>query len=257
MQKHILAIHAHPDDVEFLAGGTLALLAGAGHQVTIVTMAPGDCGSMEHDAEETAAIRRKEAANAASVIGASYLCAEFRDLAIYNDDPSRRWVTEILRRVRPDAILTSSPVDYMVDHEVTSQLVRDACFCAPVPNFATKASDPAPTLPGIPHLYYMDPVAGVDRDDRPVVADFWVNIASVIETKKSMLVKHESQRNWLLKHHGVDDYILQMERWARLQGERAGVELAEGLRRYKGHPYPQSPLLEQLLSSFVVTRGAA
>src|ERR1043165_6920288 len=43
--SRILAIHAHPDDVEILAGGTLALLARDGHEITVVTMTPGDCGS--------------------------------------------------------------------------------------------------------------------------------------------------------------------------------------------------------------------
>src|SRR6266568_2490924 len=61
MQARILAIHAHPDDVEILAGGTLALLAAAGHTITIVTMTPGDCGSAELPADEIADIRRNEA----------------------------------------------------------------------------------------------------------------------------------------------------------------------------------------------------
>ena len=64
---------------------------------------PGDCGSAEHDAEAIAAIRRDEARAAAALIGADYLCLEFRDLAIFNDDESRRRVTEALRRARPDS----------------------------------------------------------------------------------------------------------------------------------------------------------
>src|ERR1700751_1771009 len=100
----VLAIHAHPDDVEFQCAGTLALLREAGHAVTIATMTPGDCGSAVHDAEEIAAIRREEARAAATLIGADYLCLEFRDLAIFNDDESRRRVTECLRRTRPDIV---------------------------------------------------------------------------------------------------------------------------------------------------------
>src|SRR5262249_17283660 len=126
----ILALHAHPDDVEFQCAGTLALLQAAGCHVTIATMTPGDCGSAEHDADAIAAIRRGEARAAAELIGADYLCLEFRDLAIFNDDESRRRVTEALRRVRPDLVLTAPPVDYLCDHEMTSLLVRDACFGA-------------------------------------------------------------------------------------------------------------------------------
>ena len=143
MKRRILAIHAHPDDVEILAGGAMALLAAAGHSLTIVTMTPGDCGSAELEPDEIAAIRRTEAASAAALIGAEYHCAEFRDLAIFNDFAARRRVVEILRRTRPDLILTSSPVDYMCDHEATSALVRDACFAAPARNYETRDVQPA------------------------------------------------------------------------------------------------------------------
>ncbi len=61
----ILALHAHPDDIEFQCAGTLTLLRQAGHHVTIATMTPGDCGSAVHDAETIAAIRRDEARSAA------------------------------------------------------------------------------------------------------------------------------------------------------------------------------------------------
>lgn len=243
----ILALHAHPDDVEILAGGTMALLAARGHAITIISMTPGDCGSSETGPDETANIRRAEAARAAAIIGAEYRCAEFRDLAIFNDDASRRRVTEVLREARPEIVLTASPIDYHCDHEAASALVRDACFGASAPNYQTRAANPAPALPGIPHLYFMDAVEGVDRDGRPQQPDFFVDVASVFESKRAMLACHESQRAWLKKQHGIADYLAVMEKWTRERGRAAGMELAEGFRRYPGHPYPQSPLLEQLL----------
>src|ERR1700730_1275384 len=172
----ILAIHAHPDGVEKQCAGTLALLSAAGHRIVIVTMTPGDCGSHEHGPGETARIRRREAARAAAHIGAVYRCAEFRDLAIFSDDASRRRVTEILRATRPSIILTAPPVDYMCDHEATSQLVRDACFGAPAPNYTSGARKSALPLRAIPHLYFMDPIGGVDRDGHPVLPDFFVGV---------------------------------------------------------------------------------
>lgn len=247
---HILAIHAHPDDVEILAGGTLALLANQGHAITVVSMTPGDCGSHEHSADEIAAIRREEASRAAAVIGATYRCAEFRDLAIFSDDPSRRKIVGLLREIRPNIVMTAAPVDYLCDHEATSLLVRDACFAAPAPNYAA----PGMPLDRIPHLYFMDPVGGVDRDDQPIKPDFVVNIAGVFADKRNMLAAHASQRNWLLKQHGMDDYLDTMERWTRHAGRHAGFEYGEGFRRYRGHPYPQTPVLEQLFpdAHFVV-----
>src|SRR5580704_16658760 len=98
----IVCIHAHPDDAEILAGGTLALLSEAGHSITIISMTPGDGGSACHTAEQTADIRRQEAAEAAKLIGAKYDCAELRDLAIFNTDDSRRRMKELLRGTRPD-----------------------------------------------------------------------------------------------------------------------------------------------------------
>src|SRR3984885_8901744 len=78
----ILAIHAHPDDVEFQCAGTLALLKQKGCAITIATMTPGDCGSAEHSPEEIANIRREEAFRSAQLLEAEYVCLEFRDLAI-------------------------------------------------------------------------------------------------------------------------------------------------------------------------------
>ena len=252
--KRILAIHAHPDDLEMTAGGTLILLAARGHHITMVTMAPGDCGTAEMGPEEIAAVRRQEAANAAAVIGAEYFCAEFRDLAMFNDDPSRRRVVELIRRMRPDLVITAPPVDYLCDHEATSALVRDAVFTAPVPNYATRAENPAPPMQAVPHLYFVNPIAGVDRDNVRVIPDFLVDIESVMEKKKEALARHESQRNWLRKHHGMDEYLLMMERWARECGAAGGLQLAEGFRRYKGHPYPETPLLEELLGAEMVVK---
>ncbi len=140
----ILAIHAHPDDVEFQIAGTLALLKEKGCHVTIATMTAGDLGSAELSQTEIANIRRNEAKAAADMLGADYMCLEFGDLAIVVDDPSRRRVTEAIRRARPNVVITAPPVDYMADHEVTSRLVRDALFSASVPFYNTHEWDAAP-----------------------------------------------------------------------------------------------------------------
>jgi LmbE family N-acetylglucosaminyl deacetylase len=243
----ILAIHSHPDDIEILAGGTMALLARRGHQIVFVTMTPGDCGSSEHSSDEIAAIRRGEAAASAKIIGAEYLCGEFRDLSIFSDNESRRRVAAILRKARPDIVITSSPVDYLCDHEATSMLVRDACFGTPAPNYAPSAD---PVLPGIPHLYFMDPIDGQDREGGDVIPQFVVNVGETFAVKKAMLACHDSQRLWLKTHHGIDNYLDSMEVWTRKRGQSGGFEFGEGFRRYLGHPYPQTPVLEDLLRAY-------
>ena len=243
----VLALHAHPDDVEFQCAGTLALLREAGCDVTIATMTPGDCGSAEHDCEAIAEIRRAEAKASAALIGAEYLCLEFRDLAIFNDDDSRRRVTEALRRTRPDLILTAPPIDYLCDHEMTSLLVRDACFGASCPNYATRQWDPAPPLKGIPHLYFVDALEGKDREGRPIPVDFHVDVSRVFETKRKMLACHDSQREWLMRQHGMDEYLESQAKWGSHRGAEIGVDQAEGFRQYQGHPYPHDNLLLKLI----------
>lgn len=244
----ILHIHAHPDDAEMFGAGTLALLASQGHHITIVTMTPGDCGSHQYGSEEIARIRRAEAAAAAKLIGAEYFCAEFRDLAIFADDASRRRVTAILRQTRPDIIITAPPADYHCDHEATSLLVRDACFAAPCENYDVSAYGDARPIPAIPHLYFTDPAEGTDRECRPSVPHFVVDISSVIDTKREMLACHDSQRQWLKEHHGMDDYIKTMEEWSAKVGSYTKFAYGEGFRQYKMHPYPVTPLLEELLA---------
>jgi LmbE family N-acetylglucosaminyl deacetylase len=244
----ILTIHAHPDDMEILAAATLSHLKDRGHAVTVVTMTPGDCGTAEYPPEEIAAMRRAEAAKATAMIGAEYICAEFRDLAIFSDDPSRRRITELLRQTQPDIVLAPSPVDYHCDHEATSALVRDACFAAPAPNYK---SGTAPPIRAIPHLYFMDPDEGRDREGNVVKPHFVVDASKYIDRKRDMLACHESQRRWLQKHHNMDNYLETMQEWTRARGKLVGFEYGEGFRLYGCHPYPTTPLLEELLDGLV------
>jgi LmbE family N-acetylglucosaminyl deacetylase len=249
----IASIHAHPDDAEILAGGTLALLAQAGHELTIVTMTPGDKGSDTMGPEDISAVRRVEAMTAAALIGAEYLCAEFRDLEIFNDHSSRQRVTELVRMLQPDVVLTAAPSDYLADHEATSTLVRDALFAGQAPNYRTDS----PPMTKIPFLYFMDPLEGLDREGRPVRPDFVVDVGETFEIKKAMLAAHASQREWLLRHHGMDNYLDSMETWTRERGETGGCKYGEGFRQYLGHPYPRAPHLQALLANYVRSTIAA
>ncbi len=240
----ILAIHAHHDDIETLGAGTLALLAAQGHEIAIVTATAGEGGAVETSAAETAAIRRREAAAAAAIIGASYDCAGFADLGVFNDDPSRRKVCEHVRAARPDIVITASPIDYHPDHEAVSVLVRDACFASSVPNYRT---GDAPPLAVIPHLYFMDAIGGRDREGGRMRPDFGVDITDFMAVKRRMLLAHESQVAWVARQHGIEDYPASMARWGERRGRDFGVGYAEGFRHYRHEPYPRSPLLQELV----------
>jgi len=246
----ILAIHAHPDDIETLAAGTLALLASLGHAITIASVTAGDCGSSAFGPEETGRIRRGEATTAAAMIGASYQCLGVGDLAVFNNDETRRRVTEAVRAARPAIVITAAPADYHPDHEATSSLVRDACFAASAPNYLT---GPAAPLDAIPNLYFTDPISGRDRDGRLVAPDFAVEISGIwFETKKRMLAAHESQSEWLLRQHGIENPLAAMEAWSSRRGRDFGVAQAEGFRHYRHEPYPRAPLLEGLLGDALI-----
>ncbi len=103
-------------------------------------------------------------------------------------------------------MLTAPPIDYMTDHEITSVLVRQACFSASVPNYSTRQWNPAPPLTTIPYLYYVDAVERIDWFGKPQPPDFIVDVTPVYELKQNMLARHESQRNWLRKQE-VDEYL--------------------------------------------------
>ena len=88
----VLALVAHPDDAEFLCGGTLALLAQRGWEIHVATSTPGDLGSADLAPDEIAAVRRAEGAAAAAVIKGDYHCLELRDLrVVYGEDGLRRF----------------------------------------------------------------------------------------------------------------------------------------------------------------------
>ena len=244
----ILAFHAHPDDCETLCAGTLAILAGLGHEIAIATATAGECGSVDHQPAETAVTRKREATRAAALVGANYLCAGLPDLGVFNDDPSRRAVTAVVRQARPEIVITASPIDYHPDHEAVSALVRDACFAASAKNYRAGG---ASALDAIPHLYFMDPIGGRDREGRRIGPDFCVDISNQIDVKRQMLAAHESQTTWLLAQHGITDPVQAMAGLSRKRGEELGVAWAEGFRQYRHEPYPRSPLLQTLLGGLV------
>jgi len=240
MNKNALAIVAHPDDAEFLCAGTLALLHEKGWEVHLATMTAGDCGSKELRKEEISEIRKREAATSASILNATYDCLDFEDLFITYDQPSITKTVALIRKIKPGLVFTMSPSCYMVDHEITSKLVQSACFGGGLVNIPTPGFDP---INYIPYLYHADAMEGKDKFGQKIRLTTMVNITSVMDVKEQMLGCHQSQREWLKKHHGMDEYILSMKRQAELRGNEISVRYAEGFRQHLGHAYPQDNLL--------------
>ncbi len=127
--RTVLAFMAHPDDAEILCAGTLARLHREhGYAVVIATATAGDAGTMVQRPDEIARIRHDEAVRSAALLDGRYDCAGCLDLFVCYDAPTLRAFVEIVRRARPEIVITHSPDDYMMDHEMTSRLVRSACF---------------------------------------------------------------------------------------------------------------------------------
>lgn len=254
----VLAVMAHPDDAEMLVGGTLLHLAARGWAVGIITMTAGDCGSdRSRSREEISRVRLAEAQQAADTIGAWYACAGFMDIEIFADARSVRRLVELLRRFEPDVVLTHSPADYMLDHEETSRIVRGATFAAAIPLYETRQVPPAEPTPRTPALYYADPVEGVDALGQRVHPHFYVDVTEQMEGKRRLLGCHASQRAWLRRHHGIDEYLRRMTEWAQQYGKECGAAHAEGLRQHTGHGYPRAPRLQKALAPLVREKAGA
>lgn len=245
-RKTVLSIGAHPDDAEFLCAGSLALLQARGWQVHIASLTPGDCGSVQYSREEISRIRKDEATQSAALLDGQYHCLDCDDIFILYDRPTLLKTIDLVRRVCPTIVFAQSPSDYMVDHEMTSKLAQTACFTGGMVNIDTSGTEPfSPT----PYLYYMDPVEGKDNLGNSVQPSTLIDISEVINVKEEMLACHASQRNWLLKHHGIDEYIQTMKAFAAQRGQEGGVAFAEGFRQHLGHAYPRDDILARELGN--------
>ena len=247
--QNVLAVVAHPDDAEFICAGTLTLLHQKGWHVSIATMTAGDGGSKELGAEEISAIRREEARKATDILNGDYYCLESKDMFILYDQATLLRVIELIRKTKPTIVLTMSPQCYLIDHENTSKLAQTACFAAGIPNIQTPGYE---ALSYIPALYYGDAIEGKDKLGNPVLPNMVVDITSVMDTKTKMLACHASQREWLLAHHGMDEYLHAMEHFSAQKGELIGRKYGEGFRQHLGHAYPQENVLGEALGEVVL-----
>ncbi|MGD0330852.1 MAG: PIG-L family deacetylase [Nitrososphaeria archaeon] len=154
--KKVLAIEAHPDDAESLMAGTLTLLHKKGYRIYITSVCTGDKGSKILSPREIASKRFGEATLSAKILDGVFETLGVPDGEAVFDNSIRAKVIEAVRKVDPDIVITTSPTDYMPDHEIASYLTFDACFLASVPNYDTRQPNPSKAMDRIPHLYYAD-----------------------------------------------------------------------------------------------------
>jgi LmbE family N-acetylglucosaminyl deacetylase len=228
----VLALMAHPDDIEILCAGTLVLLRDAGWRVHLATMTAGDLGSSRLSRAEIAAVRRREAAASAALLDASYSCLDQDDLCVVYAPEVKRLASGLIRHVAPDLLITHSPTDYMADHEETARIAREAAFAAAAPLWQASWRGETPPPCRAPAVLHADPLDLTDSLGAPVAPELLVDVSDVIDRKAEMLACHESQREWLREQHGHDEYLGWMRRMSATRGSALGAgRYAEGFRQ--------------------------
>ncbi len=244
----VLAIAAHPDDIEFMMSGTLLALISRGWEAHYFNLASGNGGSLEMDSATTARTRLGEAKEAAAVLGAAFYPPVGNDMEITYRVELLRRVTAVVREVNPAIVLTHSPQDYMEDHMETSRLAVSASFAKSVPNFA---SDPdRPGAPGDIAVYHSmtHSLAGPMRE--AIIPDLYVDISDFQAQQWNALACHRSQQNWLSASQGMNSYLRSMVEITREMGRRSGrFAHAEGWRQHASPGFSlsdQNPLQDAL-----------
>lgn len=214
----VLAIGAHPDDLELQCAGTLAKYALRGDHVTMAVAMSGDCGSATLPKEKIAGIRGKEARASAAILGADFLAiGAYSDGFLFSTEQTRLDFLNVVRQARPDVILTHSPTDYHPDHRMVAQIVSDVRIMISVPNIKTAS----PAYDTLPEIYFFDTMAGVD-----FVPQHYVDISGTFNIKKKMLACHKSQSLWLEEQYKMT-YLDFIDCAGRFRGLQCGAQYAE------------------------------
>jgi len=179
MTVDLLAIAAHPDDVELTCGGTLIKAAKQGYRTAVVDLTGGESGTYG-----SRTLRADEAVRAAEVLGVvERRNAGLPDAGLYNTAETRRIVVELIRHFRPRVVILPYPIGRHPDHRIASELCRDASYLAGLRNFPAD---------GDPHRPEKVVYTLAYRED-PVKPTFVVDISEEFETKLAAIRCYASQ----------------------------------------------------------------
>jgi len=175
----LLAIGAHPDDVELTCGGTLIKAARQGYRTGVVDLTGGETGT-----HGSRSVRQREAEAAAELMGVAIrVNAGLRDAGLHNTDATRRGVVELLRRLRPRVVILPFPIGRHPDHRIASELCRDASYLAGLSNYDADGDAHRPEKV----LYTL-----AYRED-PVKPTFVVDVTDEFEAKMAAIRCYASQ----------------------------------------------------------------
>ena len=233
MKLDILAIGAHPDDVELGCGGTLFKEIKSGKKVGILDLTRGELGT-----RGTAKTRDEESENAAEVLGIHIReNMGFADGFFVNDKKHQIELIKIIRKYRPEIVLCNAIDDRHIDHAKGSNLVSDSCFLSGLLKIDTKCDqdDDCWQDPWRPkHVYHY-------IQWKNLVPDFVVDISDSIDKKMEAVLAYKTQfynpnseePETLISSKNFTDSVKYR---ARDLGRLIGVDYAEGFttERYPG-----------------------
>ncbi len=231
MSVDVLAVGAHPDDVELGLGGTILQLASQGYSVAILDLTLGELSS-----RGTVEERMTEAQEAADILNVSIRHnAELPDGGLQNTLEQRREIIPFVRALRPTILMMHRAQDRHPDHRVASTLTRDANFFAGVTSIVT---DESPWR--APQIFYYNPY--YDDDSPPSLI---MDISAHIDRKMEALEAYRSQL-YNPDYEGTSTMVSSPEFWEGIRrraaywGQRIGVDYGEPL--YTDGPLPATVL---------------
>jgi len=186
MKLNIMAIGAHPDDCDFLFGGTALKLKAQGHRVLFLSVTNGCSGHQLEPGAGLASRRLGEAEAVSKMTGIEYKILDIPDGSLTAELRYRDMLIREIRLYEPDLIFSHRPYDYHPDHRSTGTLVMDCSYLMRVPNIVPDV----PVLKKTPHIFYMYDHFTLPCPFDPDVA---VCIDEVMDKKTAMLDCHVSQ----------------------------------------------------------------
>lgn len=182
MKIDILAVGAHPDDVELGCSATLAKEISNGKKVGILDLTRGELGT-----RGTAEIRDEEAANAAEILGVKFRHnLEFSDGFIVNNAASKLEIIKIIRKYQPEMVLCNAIDDRHIDHGKASKLVSDACFLSGLQKIETILEGNHQKAWRPKHVYHY-------IQWKNIQPDFVVDVSGFMEKKLEAVFAYKSQ----------------------------------------------------------------
>jgi len=184
MKLDILAIGAHPDDVELGCAATLAKEIANGKKVGIIDLTRGELGT-----RGTAETRDKESSDAAEILGVvTRTNMEFADGFFVNDKKHQLELIKMIRKFKPEIVLCNAIDDRHIDHGKGSQLVSDACFLSGLLKIDTKIEDEdgwqEPWRPK--HVYHY-------IQWKPIEPDFVIDVSGFMDKKIDAVMAYKTQ----------------------------------------------------------------